>query len=214
MGIKHTTSADGSFSSTGATEWNRDHNIVETGSTTTLTLGAVPDGKRLIRSGTTLIGETGGDSWAVLGSDTVTNTGTTLTTVTGLSFAIVSGVTYQFEYRVLTKCGNTATNTTVGLSIGLTFPAATVVAANVRIGSQGAAGTDSYFEGTINAASGSVTSTSLQAPAITTTNYSQVKGVIKPSANGNLTLLFASEVATTAGHILLAGTNGLLKRLG
>lgn len=212
MGIKHTTSADGTFSSTGATEWNRDHDIVETGSTTTLTLGDVPDGKRLIRSGTTLIGETGGDSWVVMGSDTATNTGTTLTTASGMTFAVVSGVVYQFEYWVLAKAGIASTNTTVGLSIGLTFPAATVVAANIRIGAQAANGTDSVFEGTVNTASSAVTSTSLQ--NATTTNFAQVRGVIKPSADGNLSLLFASEVATTAGHILLAGTNGVLKRLG
>jgi hypothetical protein len=141
-------------------------------------------------------------------STTATNAGTTLTTASGCTWELVSGVCYNFNYSVLWRVGNAATNTSVGLSLGLTFPAATVVAASVAI-QQGANGVDQDFEGRIVAASAAITSTSTQFP--NATSFAKIEGTIIPSANGNMSLLYASEVATTAGVILLAGTNGELR---
>lgn len=50
MTIRHKTPADGTFSGTGATEWDRDHNLVEAGGAT-LSLGAIIDGEFLRRVG-------------------------------------------------------------------------------------------------------------------------------------------------------------------
>ena len=141
-------------------------------------------------------------------SDTATNTGITLTTASGCTWALVSGTTYNFDYYILWRVGSAATNTTVGLSLGLTFPAATVVAASVAI-QMGANGVDQDFEGRIVAASAAITSTSTQFPNATA--FAKIEGTIIPSANGNMSLLYASELATTAGVTLLAGTNGRLE---
>ena len=57
MAIKHVTPADGTFSSTGATEWDRDHNLIE-GSGATLAVGTIDDGLFLKRDGSTIVGAT------------------------------------------------------------------------------------------------------------------------------------------------------------
>ena len=54
MTITHKTPADGTFSATGATEWDRDHNLVEGGSAATLTLGTIIDGQFLKRVGSVI----------------------------------------------------------------------------------------------------------------------------------------------------------------
>lgn len=208
MAIVHSTAADGSFSSTGATAWNADHNIVEAGSSAALTLGTIGDGQFIKRSGTSLIGATV-NRFVKKQGNTATNATTTLTTASGCQFALVSGNTYNFTYRIFWKVGTAATNTTCGLSLGLTFPAATMVAARAEIMAQAANGTDSSIIGQIIAASSAVTSTTCQTPA--TTSYATVTGTITPSANGNLSLLYASEIATTAGVIIMSGTNGVIE---
>src|SRR5689334_2641764 len=58
--IKHKTPADGTFSATGATEWNNDHNLVEGGSAATLALGTIVDGEFLIRVGSVIQSQAGG----------------------------------------------------------------------------------------------------------------------------------------------------------
>ena len=55
MTIKHKTPADGTFSGTGTTEWNNDHNIIEGGSGATLDVGTITDGQFLQRSGSNII---------------------------------------------------------------------------------------------------------------------------------------------------------------
>lgn len=62
MTIKHKTPADGTFSATGATEWDKDHNLIEGGSGATLTLGSILDGEFLQRVGDVIQGgaSTGG----------------------------------------------------------------------------------------------------------------------------------------------------------
>lgn len=122
-----------------------------------------------------------------------------------MTFAVVSGQTYKFSFDVLYRIGNAATNTTVGVALGLTFPAATVVSAYVDIPS-GAAGATYWTSGPITASGGSLVTTSQQNP--NTVLLAGVAGTITPSANGNIALMFGCELSTTAGPIILAGTNG------
>jgi hypothetical protein len=142
-----------------------------------------------------------------MGSATATGTTTALVTASGMTFALVSGTTYKFSYDVIYRIGNVSTGTTVGIKLGLTFPAATVVSAYVDI-PMGAAGATYWFSGPITASGGSLTSTSQQNP--NTDLLANVVGTIKPSANGNLALTYGCELSTTAGVVIQAGTNGRL----
>lgn len=57
MTINHKTPADGTFSATGAQEWDKDHNFVEGGSGATLDLAAIIDGQFLKRVGAEIVSE-------------------------------------------------------------------------------------------------------------------------------------------------------------
>lgn len=59
MTIKHKTTADASFSATGTTEWNNDHNLVEGGGAT-LDLGSIVDGEFLKRVGSSIVSSASG----------------------------------------------------------------------------------------------------------------------------------------------------------
>jgi hypothetical protein len=151
----------------------------------------------------------GGLSMIRLVSDSATGTTIALSTVSGQTFALVSGQAYRFNWQVLYAIGNAVTNTTVGIRLGLTFPAATVVSSQVTI-PIGPAGTAGQWEGEIVASGGSVVSTSQQAPGQTSIHTATVEGTIIPSANGNLALIAGCELSTTAGQVIKAGTNGFL----
>ena len=79
-------------------------------------------------------------------SDQATGTVTALATASGMIFALTSGNTYRFQFLMVAKIGNVTSATTVGVKMGLTFPAATVVAARAGF-PQGVAGTAHDFEG-------------------------------------------------------------------
>lgn len=210
MGITHSTAADGSFSSTGATSWNADHNFVETGSSTVLTIGAIPTGYELTRSGTVLKGKIDPASFVYTRSDSATGTTTALVTASGMTFAVTTGNYYRFSYHVLTRIGAVTSATTVGIKLGLTFPSATVVAAFAQI-PQGADGTSHMFMGQITSSGDSVTSASTQFP--NTVTHSLVEGTIVPSAAGNVALVYGCELSTTAGVVIKQGTNGRMEKL-
>jgi S1-C subfamily serine protease len=98
-----------------------------------------------------------------------------------MSFAVTSGVYYHFKF-VLTY--QTA-GSTVGLKLGLTFPATTVMSARASIQS----------ENTITNATINVSGEYCLTAAVSTanTNYpAEIEGVILPSANGTLQVQFAS----------------------
>lgn len=211
-GVKHTTAADGSFSSTGATEWNRVHDIEEAGSSAILTIGTIADGQEIVRSGTVLEGKWH-DVDVVIASDTPTSVATGPVTITGMVFPVASGVTYNFSARLLhRRPGAVSTSTTVGLRLALTFPSAVVVRANVKI-PQAGAGTDAFFETWINTSGGvGVTSASTQNP--TETQLAEIEGTILCSGSGSLAFLFGSEIATTQGILIAAGSNAKLSRIG
>lgn len=120
-----------------------------------------------------------------------------------MTFALVSGNTYTFEFNVLYDCANS----TAGLALGLTFPAATIVTSRVYIPAGGT--TDTI--GQITASGGSVISAGngpVNTPAV-----AYVFGTIIPSANGNLALQHACELATTGGVRIRQGTNGFLYQI-
>jgi hypothetical protein len=143
-------------------------------------------------------------------SDTVTATSVTPVTTSGMIFAVTSGNTYRFKFQVLHIIGNNASNTTCGLRLGLTFPAATVIGTHIRI-PQAAAGTDMFYEARITASGTSVTAASTQ--YATQNVMATVEGIIIPSADGNLALLHGAEISTSFGVVIKAGTNGILERL-
>jgi hypothetical protein len=138
-----------------------------------------------------------------LQTDTATAVGTTLVTTSGMIFALTSGNTYAFEWNVLYQSGLISN----GLKLGLLFPSAAIVAANVQIPTA-TIGTAGLFQGWITTSGGSVTGS--DTPAANTTYQARVEGTIRPSANGNLVLQHAAEVVTTVGVRIMGQTNGRL----
>lgn len=143
---------------------------------------------------------TAGFSTVRMGNDLATGGTTVMATVSGMVFALVSGNTYAFEWNVLYDCANS----TSGLVLGMTFPAATIVASRVRIPTSATAD----VLGQITASGGTVTSTT-NGP-INTAAFAKIEGTIRPSANGNLSLTYGSEVSTSAGIRIRQETLGFL----
>ena len=143
-------------------------------------------------------------------SDSATGSTTAMVTASGMVFAVTTGNYYRFKFHVITRIGSVTSATTVGIKLGLTFPAATVVGAVASI-PQGAAGTSHFFTGQIQASGGTVTSTSTQFPNANT--LSIVEGSIVPSAAGNVALTYGCELSTTAGVVIKQGTNGIIEQL-
>lgn len=143
-------------------------------------------------------------------SDSATGSTTAMVTASGMVFAVTTGNYYRFSFHVITRIGAATSATTVGIKLGLTFPAATVVGATARI-PQAVAGTAHFFTGQIQASGGTVTSASTQFPNANT--LSIVEGSIVPSAAGNVALTFGCELSTTAGVVIKQGTNGIIEQL-
>lgn len=152
----------------------------------------------------------GAASFVYTQSDSATGTTVALVTASGMTFAVTSGNYYRFSFHVLTQIGAVTSATTVGIKLGLTFPAAAVVGAFAQI-PQGVDGTAQMFMGQITSSGDSVTSASTQFP--NTTTNSLVEGSIVPTADGNVALVYGCELATTAGVVIRRGTNGRIERL-
>lgn len=131
-----------------------------------------------------------------------TKTDATLVNVTGCSFAVLAGLYYEFEFLVPFR----STVATVGLKLGLTFPAVTRFACKGMI-PIAVAGAGSDLQGFITASGGSVIGTAV--PAINTDYLAVVSGIIVPSANGTVQLQFAAET-TGATVTCRQGTLGKL----
>ena len=114
-------------------------------------------------------------------SDSATGSTTAMVTASGMVFAVTTGNYYQFKFHVITRIGSVTSATTVGIKLGLTFPAATVVGAIASI-PQAVAGTAHFFTGQIQASGGTVTSASTQFPNANT--LSIVEGSIYASRCG------------------------------
>lgn len=98
-----------------------------------------------------------------------------------------------------------------GLTVGLTFPAATVVSAVAYV-PESADGTAAQRTGWITSSGDSVVGTSM--PTVNVPLIVEVNGTIRPSANGTLGLSYAGELATTTGVIIRQQSIGILKDLG
>lgn len=118
-----------------------------------------------------------------------------LANATGLFFALQSGITYGFQFFPIFRT-HLATN---GIKLGLTFPAAVMVTANVRI-PVAADGVSGEFQGWITSSGDSVIGSGVQS---TGTNYlAEIFGTIRPSANGNLQVQYASELTASTSAIM------------
>lgn len=124
---------------------------------------------------------------------------------TPLVVAVSSGVTYAFRYYIVWR----TTLATVGLKLGLTTPAFTVYAATVRH-VIAADGTAALFTGALTTSGDSVIGTA--APVANTDYLSVIEGIIRPSANGSLTVQYAAET-TGATVTMRAGSGGVLVTL-
>jgi len=138
-----------------------------------------------------------------MGGDLATNVGTTLTTMASLGFLLSSGTTYIFAYNILFQSGAP----TVGLKLGLNFPAATVQASTAKI-PIGADGAGAAMQGWISSSGDTVLGTAVEASG---TNYlATIEGTILPSANGTLVPIFSAEIASTAGILIKQASAGVL----
>lgn len=155
-------------------------------------------------------GSIAGMSYVYTQSDSATGVTTGMVTASGMVFAVTTGNYYRFRFHVITRIGNVTSATTVGIKLGLTFPAATIVGAVANI-AQGAAGASHWYSGQIQSSGGTVTSVSTQFPNSNT--LSIVEGSILPSAAGNIALTYGCELSTTAGVVIKSGTNGVIEQL-
>jgi hypothetical protein len=132
----------------------------------------------------------GGRTTVVLGSDVINNNATlnTIQDCTGLSFAVTSGVRYHF-YALIRY---TAAAATTGSRWTINGPATTELTYSSRYSLTATNNTQ------INAVAYNIPAASNTSSANTVGNIARIEGVILPSANGTVTVRFASEVANSA----------------
>lgn len=138
---------------------------------------------------------------------TANETGKTDATLvnTGLSFAVTSSTYYSFRFYIVYR----STVGTVGLKLGLTYPAATIFAAAVKIHDFGAAGAGNMWSEGLNFSGDATSST---AAFFTGTNLPAViEGVLLPSADGTLMVQYAAETTGATVTMMQASTGELIK---
>lgn len=131
----------------------------------------------------------GAENIVTLGAD-VTNsnaTANTIANVTGLSFPVVAGTTYRFKALI----NYTAATAATGSRWTITGPTATTLSYTSKYTLNAGAETTN-FASTYNIPAAS------NGGSLTTGNVARIKGVITPSANGTVTVRFASGVASSA----------------
>jgi len=131
----------------------------------------------------------GAENVVTLGADVTNNNATanTIANVTGLSFSVVAGTTYRFKALI----NYTSDATTTGSRWSINGPAATTLSYTSKYTLTAATETTNFASAyNIPAAS--------NAGSLTTGNTARIKGVITPSANGTVTVRFASGVASSA----------------
>lgn len=132
----------------------------------------------------------GGPSVAHLTANLISNTNASLTALPGLTFSLLSGVYYSFQYTILFR--SPATTTGIGLTV--TVPAFTSFGATARI-PNAADGVSGSFQGWITASNDVVQGTAVQ--AANTDYVAEIYGTILPSANGNITPAFHTEITAS-----------------
>jgi hypothetical protein len=222
VGIKHVTSADATFSTTGVTEWQRDHNFIEGGGTT-LPISVIADGTYLRRDGTSLTGAVlsltgpagptgalgatgpanGPSARSVLALAVAAASVATTLSHPSLFFAVTSGA-HMFRFVIPWNTGLAAN----GCKIGLTFPAAASVAITVKAPMAATGTTATELEDYIIQSGKMVTLTT--APSLSN-NPIVIDGMINVTTAGNLSVIYASEVIATASGITLGiGASGII----
>jgi hypothetical protein len=111
--------------------------------------------------------------------------------VTGLAFTLASGTYYEFKFIIPYQ----SDTSTVGIQLGLTFPAVTTQASWVQIANGGSDGATSLFTGWITSSGDSVSAA--RVPSTNTDYLAIIEGMILPSAVGNLQVQAATETGTT-----------------
>jgi hypothetical protein len=126
----------------------------------------------------------------VLASDITNNNAVanTIADVTGLTFAVTAGLTYWFAAII----SYTAAATTTGSRWSITGPAAPTL---LSFASEYPLTATTQ---TVNYASAFDIPAAANASSLLTGNVAYIEGIIKPAANGNVTVRFASEVANSA----------------
>ena len=128
----------------------------------------------------------------VLNTDVTNNNATanTMANVTGLSFSVVAFSSYYFRFKVK----YTAAATTTGSRWSITGPGAP--AQLIYNSSYSLSSSSKTFNEGLT--SYDLPSSSNSSSAATTGNIAEVTGFIVPSSNGDVTLRFASEVASSS----------------
>ena len=131
----------------------------------------------------------GAENIVTLGADVVNNNATanTIANVTGLSFPVTAGQTYRFKALI----NYTSDAITTGSRWSINGPATTTLSYTSRYTS-GATTETTNFASAYNIPAAS------NAGSLTTGNVARIKGVITPSANGTVTVRFASGVSGSA----------------
>jgi hypothetical protein len=126
-----------------------------------------------------------------LASDVINNNATanTIQDVTGLSFPVTAGEVYWFDFDIVYD----AAATTTGSRWSITGPTATRLSYTSEYGLAATTTTRNANNISYDLPAGS----NATSPA-TTGNNARISGVIQPSANGNVTARFASEVSASA----------------
>jgi hypothetical protein len=124
-----------------------------------------------------------------LGADVINNNATlnTIADVTGLSFPVTSGVTYHFSALI----NYTSAATTTGSRWAINGPAATTISYTSKYTLTATTETSNY-------ASAYDSPAASNASSLATGNIAVIEGIVTPSANGTITVRFASEVASSA----------------
>lgn len=127
----------------------------------------------------------------ILGGD-VTNadaTPNTLADVTGLAFPVVANSLYEFEFNII----YTAAATTTGSRWTINGPATTYLNYTSEYSLTTTTSTRNALVQAYNSPA-----TANASSAATGNNWALIKGVIRPSANGNVIARFASEITVSA----------------
>ena len=120
-----------------------------------------------------------------------------------LLFLLATGVPYAFRFDIPWQCRSQ----TVGLRIGLTFPATISCSINAEIVTAGP-GTAAFFTGQIDRSGVMIIGTS--APT-NENNCAFVEGSIMVSAPGTMHVLYGAEAATaSSGPVLKEGRTGII----
>ncbi|WP_430897598.1 MULTISPECIES: hypothetical protein [unclassified Paraflavitalea] len=116
-------------------------------------------------------------------------TANTIADITGLAFPVTSGLLYWFRFFI--RYNSAATTT--GARFSITGPA-TPTLLNFRSDYTLTATSRTFNDGL----TAYDTPAASNASALTTGNIATIEGIIQPSANGNVTARFASEIASSA----------------